>query len=81
MPAEALKFIKVGEGEYRVEIWGDALYDYGVMHVDDMTPFLQNLRIIAATPEEVVQWLRERNSDTLVLIEKRKTPSPPLRLN
>lgn len=81
MPAEVLKFINVGDGKYRVEIWGDALYDYGVMHVDGMLPFLQNLKIIGATPEEVVQWLRDGScSGDSVLIEKRKNPSPPLRL-
>lgn len=81
MPAEVLKFIEVGDGKYRVEIWGDALYDYGVMHIDDMTLFLQKLKIIAATPEEVVQWLRDGNKGDSVLIEKRKNPSLPLRLS
>jgi hypothetical protein len=77
---EVLKFISVGDGKFRVEIWGDALLDYGVMHVDDMIPFLQNLKIIAATPEEVVQWLRDGNLDgDSVFIEKRKNPSSPLR--
>jgi len=49
------------------------------MHVDEMTPFLQKLKIIAATPEEVVQWLRDRSGNS-VLIEKRKNPSSPFRL-
>jgi hypothetical protein len=59
MPQELLKFIKVGENRFRVEIHGDFLKDCGVMNLDDILPFLKHLKIIAATPEEVIQWLRD----------------------
>jgi hypothetical protein len=73
MPAEVLKFRTVGNGRFTVEIWGDFLDDCGVMHVDDLLPFLERLRIIAATPQEVVEWLR-KGEGVDVLIEKRKYP-------
>lgn len=73
MPAEVLKFKSIGDGKFKVEIHGDFLDDCGVMHVDTMTPFLQNLKTIAATPEDVVQWLRE-GKEGGVYIEQRKRP-------
>jgi hypothetical protein len=48
MPADVLKFKIVGDGRFKVEIHGDFLDDCGVMHVDDMTPFLEHLKIVAA---------------------------------
>ena len=39
MLAELLKFESVGEGRFKVEIWGDSIHNYGVMHVDDMSRF------------------------------------------
>jgi hypothetical protein len=38
-----------------------------------MTPFLENLKIIAASPQDVVQWLREGNVAN-VYVEKRAHP-------
>jgi hypothetical protein len=70
---EVIKFRKTGDGRVKVEIWGDFLEDLGVMNVDKMTPFLQNLKLIATTPEEVIQQLREGN-DLDRFIEKRKRP-------
>jgi hypothetical protein len=73
VPAEVLKFFNVGEGRFRVEIHGDFLKEYGVMHIDDMLPFLRHLKIIAASPEEVIQWLREGDrGERDFFIEKRK---------
>ncbi len=73
MPADVLKFKIVGDGRFKVEIHGDFLDDCGVMHVDDMTPFLEHLKIIAATLQGVVQWLWEGKEGD-VYIEKRKRP-------
>ncbi len=71
MPFEALKFRGVGNGRYRVQIWGDFIDDKGVMDLDNMTPFLQHLKLVAITPEEVVQELRD-GKDCDFIIEKRK---------
>ncbi len=68
---EVLRFKNVGDGKFKVEILGDFLDDFGVMHLDGMAPFLQNLRIVAATPEEVIRWLREGKEGN-VYIENRK---------
>ena len=38
MLAELLKFESVGEGRFKVEIWGDSIHNYGVMHVDRHDP-------------------------------------------
>jgi hypothetical protein len=70
---EVIKFRKTGEGRVKVEIWGDFLEDLGVMNVDNMTPFLQNLELIATTPEEVIQELRD-GKDLDRFIENRKRP-------
>ncbi len=71
MPQEVLKFFDVGDGKFRVEIHGDFLKDCGVMHLDEMLPFLRHLQIIAATPEEIIQWLRAGEGSEF-FIEKRK---------
>ena len=72
MPAEIIKFRKTGkDGQVEVQIWGDCIDNYGAMSVDDMLTFLQNLKLIAITPEELIQELRE-GKDQDIFIEKRK---------
>ena len=70
MPFEALKFRGVGNGRYSVQIWGDFIDDKGIMDADNMTPFLQHLKLVGITPEEVIQELRD-GKDCDFIIEKR----------
>ena len=57
--AELIKFREINDGNVRVEIWGGFVEDCGVMSVDGILSFLQNLRFISATPEEVLQEIRK----------------------
>jgi hypothetical protein len=71
MPQELLKFIDVGKGRFKVEIHGDFLKDCGVMDLNTMLPYLKHLRIVGATAEEVIQWVRDGECRA-VFIEKPK---------
>ena len=69
--ADLIKFREIKDGNVRVEIWGGFVEDCGVMSVDGMLPFLQNLSFISTTPEEVLQEIRKGN-DFDRFIEDRK---------
>jgi hypothetical protein len=71
MPAEWMKFKKVTDRKFGLEIHGNLLDDFGLMDVDHMIPFLRNLNIVAYTPEEVVRKLKE-GEDFEVLVEMSK---------
>jgi hypothetical protein len=72
MPARILKFRRTKEDLFKVEIWGDSIKECGTMRIDEMMPFLNNLNVIAATTEEVLQWLRESKEGADFLIEQKR---------